>query len=343
MPSPARGTREIKRFSSGKRHLMPTSALPNRLLAAWALPAAFVIASVEFQRGWNTPLQWPYGLVVLTFGVTWIAALLDKAWAWNVAQNVVDGGVLIMAATGLALLGAGQTSPGQRALQDLLQWSPAICVWWATSKTGHPGRTATLVVALYLATLPGCWPDQLASYWQQAFQGTVLVFAVHAMLDALTRPATTTEALSGDAWMRDPSTDVANRSYIEAELAHLAAMANRYPFPFSVILIRVGDAQDAVLRDCAWRIVERVRRPDTVCRWDTRHFLVLLPNTVLADAYGVAEDLRAQLGQMTPVHTAVGQHPVGGEALAAVELAEQALHPRGGDPRASHPEARLPF
>lgn len=324
---------------------MKPAALPARLLAAWAMPTAFVIASVELQHNWNSPLKWAYGLVVVLYATIWIASLLEKDWAWSVSSTVIDAGIALMAAAGLILLAAGQTIPGQQALQSLLLWSPLICAWWATRHYGQSLRTATIVIAFYLVTLPGGWPDQLSLYFQHAFQGVLLIFVLPIFFDALVAARINQGSLSADAWMRDEDTGVANRSYIEAELAHLAAMASRYGLPFAVILIEVGNSESAqLMRDCAWRIVERVRRPDTVCRWECRRFLVLLPNTTAADALRVATDIEMALHNLTPARSAVSAHPNGGEALAAVDLAEQAIsHPTGAPTTGNHPEARLPF
>jgi diguanylate cyclase (GGDEF)-like protein len=104
----------------------------------------------------------------------------------------------------------------------------------------------------------------------------------------------------------DPLTGAFNRRHMDASLAIAAERARRSGADASVLLLdvdrfksindRLGHgAGDAVLRDLARLVRERARRLDALFRMGGEEFVLLLPDTRLAEAEGVAEWLRAHV------------------------------------------------
>lgn len=101
----------------------------------------------------------------------------------------------------------------------------------------------------------------------------------------------------------DPLTELHNRRYMSSHLTTLFAEASQRGRPLSVLLIDIDhfkavndshghDAGDAVLREFATRIRRNIRGIDLACRLGGEEFVVVMPDTDVAKAYGVAERLR---------------------------------------------------
>lgn len=102
----------------------------------------------------------------------------------------------------------------------------------------------------------------------------------------------------------DPLTGVLNRRGLDARLATALALAQRSRRPMSVIAIdvdhfkRVNDTHgqeigDQMLRSLALQLKQRLRASDAVARLGGEEFMVLLPDTGLAQAQQIAEGARA--------------------------------------------------
>lgn len=151
--------------------------------------------------------------------------------------------------------------------------------------------------------------------------------------------------------MVDPLTGAYNRRYAMPRLAGIAAQAASEGSAFAVMVVdldrfkRVNDryghaAGDAVLVEVARRLADNLRISDLLARIGGEEFLVVLPQTGLADAEQVAERLRLVVGE-TPVAlpggevlgvtvsigVAVGRAglPFAEDAAAVVERADRAL------------------
>jgi diguanylate cyclase (GGDEF)-like protein/PAS domain S-box-containing protein len=104
----------------------------------------------------------------------------------------------------------------------------------------------------------------------------------------------------------DELTGAYNRRHILSELEAQLLEHERYGHPFSLISMdidrfkKVNDTfghleGDAVLRTFADIVFKRIRKTDSFARTGGEEFIVLMPHTELADAYGLAEDLRKAL------------------------------------------------
>ena len=104
----------------------------------------------------------------------------------------------------------------------------------------------------------------------------------------------------------DPLTGVYNRRFMQETLSNELHRADRRTEPFCLIMIdldhfklvndRHGHAAgDLVLRHLVDLISARVRTSDCLARWGGEEFLLLLPNTPLQAAAGLAETLLEEL------------------------------------------------
>jgi diguanylate cyclase (GGDEF)-like protein len=104
----------------------------------------------------------------------------------------------------------------------------------------------------------------------------------------------------------DSLTQVHNRKHFEDELEREFWRARRHGRPLCLIVFdidrfkSVNDvhghlAGDAALRDVAELVAARVRRHDTVARFGGDEFCVLMPETTLANAVALADELRGQI------------------------------------------------
>lgn len=145
--------------------------------------------------------------------------------------------------------------------------------------------------------------------------------------------------------LEDMLTNLPNRRAILDALQRQLAQAQRSQQPVSVLMIdvdhfkQINDTQghlvgDHVLYVLARTIQDRIRTQDLVGRLGGEEFLVILPNTALAGATQVAEDLRQTVSQ-TPIanngHTlqasiSIGVHsePPGAQMAALQQLISQA-------------------
>lgn len=133
----------------------------------------------------------------------------------------------------------------------------------------------------------------------------------------------------------DPLTGLFNRRYALPHLARIAERAKASGRPFAVMVIdldrfkSVNDrhghaAGDAVLAAMAKRLTANLRAVDLIARIGGEEFLVVLPETGLAEATATAERLRARINT-TPVPL-----PGGGGALSVSASIGLALSQDGG-------------
>ncbi|MEO6680270.1 MAG: diguanylate cyclase [Pseudomonas sp.] len=110
----------------------------------------------------------------------------------------------------------------------------------------------------------------------------------------------------------DALTSVANRYRLEKTLPQECERAQRFRQPLSLIAMDIDDFKiindhyGHALGDAALvRVVEClkscVRDGDLLARWGGDEFILILPNTALADARGIAEKIRHDLTSLLPV------------------------------------------
>lgn len=133
--------------------------------------------------------------------------------------------------------------------------------------------------------------------------------------------------------LQDELTTLHNRRYVQQTLAQHIAQARRLQRPLSLLMLdidhfkRVNDSHghlsgDKVLQEVAACIVERVRAQDTVGRWGGEEFVVILPDTDVAGARTLAEQLRVAVerrrftaldGQALALTISIGLHALSGD------------------------------
>lgn len=104
----------------------------------------------------------------------------------------------------------------------------------------------------------------------------------------------------------DQLTGLPNRRYFDEQLARMLAEAERFEYSVSLVMLDIDhfkkvndtyghDAGDAVLKQVAGVVRERVRGIDVCARFGGEEIAVLLPNTGPGGAAGLAERLRAAI------------------------------------------------
>jgi diguanylate cyclase (GGDEF)-like protein len=309
----------------------------------WVLPAAIILIAVELQRRWGDAAV-PVHVVTLTLlTVTWIGMLWERMWIVRFGAVLFDAAILVQLIGGLILIQGFGNPAGSWVLDELLFWAPAICAWWAMCYLGQLRHTIILALVLYLGFFVGGLLDADHALHEFVLQGALMIGLVTMFGRALGSMALGVGAPTFDVAMHDTLTNVASRPYFEAELAHTAAMSDRYQQPFSLLVANIDDYADycqsfgadegkRMLRAFAWIIAERIRRSDTICRWQDEKFVVLLPVTRYAEAAKLVDTLRpalsqTQIGAKAAIKTSFGiaEHDPGSEALATLEVAERSM------------------
>jgi diguanylate cyclase (GGDEF)-like protein len=130
----------------------------------------------------------------------------------------------------------------------------------------------------------------------QAAMHTASALHNAALLDEVERLAT-----------RDSLTGIANRRLFDESLAREVARSQRLGAPLSLVVFDVDHfkqindtyghiAGDTVLREVAESIVASTKNFDVAARYGGDEFVLLLPGCGSADAVGVAERVRAEIG-----------------------------------------------
>ena len=110
----------------------------------------------------------------------------------------------------------------------------------------------------------------------------------------------------------DALTSVANRYRLEKALPQECDRAQRFRLPLSLIAMDIDDFKtindhyghalgDAALVHVVECLKSCVREGDVLARWGGDEFIMILPNTLLADAREVAEKIRLGLASLLPV------------------------------------------
>jgi diguanylate cyclase (GGDEF)-like protein len=110
----------------------------------------------------------------------------------------------------------------------------------------------------------------------------------------------------------DVLTSVANRYRLEKVLPQACERAQRFRQPLALIAMDIDDFKtindhyghalgDAALVQVVESVKRCVREGDLLARWGGDEFIVILPDTSLADARLVAEKIRHGLGSLPPV------------------------------------------
>lgn len=296
-----------------------------------ALPVAFILAAVELQRHWHTPARWVLLLAAALLGCAWVGALFGLCRFLGHRPPIIEGVVFLLLGGACVHTFVLGDVGGTLLTSRLAFWAPLVCVWWAASLSAHSWPPAT-GIALLLITLPVLQLTTGQPYLEGLILNGLLVVAVRAALRH-----------KGDGGHpRDLLTGVANPASFEAELAHTAAIADRYSLPLALLVCTlendtagtdVSPAPDEeTIRAFAWALADSVRRSDTVCRWEPGKFAVLLPNTGHQEAEIVAgkielagNALLANVGGRYRCRCGAAQHRFGDDPMLTFARADDTL------------------
>jgi len=104
--------------------------------------------------------------------------------------------------------------------------------------------------------------------------------------------------------MHDPLTGLCNRRYLEENLARELHRTRRGNLPLCVVMLDLDNfkpfndtfghnAGDSILRGLALALRENLRKSDISCRYGGDEFVLVLPDSSLADAQQRVEQIRA--------------------------------------------------
>jgi diguanylate cyclase (GGDEF)-like protein len=308
----------------------------------WVLAVAIVLIAVELQRHLGEAETPIHALSLALLAAAWIGTLWQWGWVARNAAALFDAALMIEVAGGLLLVRVLGNAAGAALISDLLLWAPAICAWWASCYLGQARRIAILAAIFFAACFAAGQFDTDQAV-NELLQSAMLIALVTVFARCTMPSKAASDPRDFDNAMHDSLTNVASRVYFEAELAHTAAMAERYQQPFSLLVATIDGYADycrkfgndegvRLVRAFAWVIAERIRRSDTVCRWQDETFVVLLPFTRHAEAVKLVETLRpavvaTEIGAKAELKTRFGvaEHVPGEDALVTFDLAERAM------------------
>lgn len=106
----------------------------------------------------------------------------------------------------------------------------------------------------------------------------------------------------------DPLMGIYNRRYLDRRLMEELQRARRYELPFSIFLLDIDyfkiindtyghQMGDVVLKKLGAVIVDSVRELDVVIRYGGEEILVIMPNTIVANAVELAQRLRQKIAE----------------------------------------------
>ena len=132
----------------------------------------------------------------------------------------------------------------------------------------------------------------------------------------------------------DPLSGLRNRRYLETHLASELQQAADAGLPLALMLVDIDhfkrindlhghDAGDGVIRDVARRLRSHTRSLDLACRFGGEEFVMLMPETDLERAAGIAERLRKV------IETEPFRLPSADEMLVTVSIGVAAYQGRG--------------
>lgn len=267
----------------------------------------------------EAPLWLTYGVgnTLLALALACYAASLLRIHGQPVPWSRIFALPLLMAAA-LALL-IETREPRMFAACLVLILQCLLLMVWTWRHARHPGSRAHLLLLLgggisliglllrVIAIATGAAADlpyNVSNLRQTVSVSigtvTVIMFSLGLVLMAKER----TEAALREMALRDPLTGIANRRAILAACERELERARRAGTPLAIALLdidhfkRINDshghlAGDAVLRQAAALLRQRLRLSDEVGRYGGEEFLVLLPDTGRDGALTVVDGLRA--------------------------------------------------
>ncbi len=186
---------------------------------------------------------------------------------------------------------------------------PAAWSWRAVITLAAVAALVWAVATLLATGFPWLrWPLVLVAAFVQAPLAYGLLRRERAQASGAPAVAAAGRA---DAGLVDDLTRSLNRRGISSSLIEAMAQSQRYGSPLSLVSIGVdsvtGGTLDEALSLVATVLGETLRLPDRFGRYDDDEFILVLPQTRIKDAFGVAERLQGAI--MTAVGRVAGPRP----------------------------------
>lgn len=171
-------------------------------------------------------------------------------------------------------------------------------------KSGEQKKEPTRVMVADLHSKNGIFINGVRVHEQELTNGdklkigeTILKFEAKDRLDVDYHDKLYQQAIC------DPLTGLANRNYFQNELSKCISLSLRHQRTFAVMMLDIDffkkvndtyghDVGDNVLKMVANMLLDNVRDHDVAARFGGEEFVLLLPETSLDDALGIAERIR---------------------------------------------------
>ncbi len=303
--------------------------------AAWWLSAFYLGGALLFfiaiRSGWSTRLADPS--MTLAQGVFGLLAVAGSYGISGPARGaLLTIPVLILT---FSMFRLSRRQVGALSLAALLLFG-AVMAWQAVHEPArHDPRVELVHMVFVVIVFSGMW---------------VLSGRLTRLKARLTRKRTDLdEAFERIRQLatRDDLTGLPNRRSLMDSLVNETARQARLGRPIALVAIdldhfkAINDehghkAGDAVLRGFAERALTELRGPDVLARWGGEEFLLLLPDTSVAQALSCVQRLRARLvltpfdevwpGLRLTFSAGVTRCLGGGDIDAAIERADRAMY-----------------
>ena len=326
--------------------------LRTSFLLAMLLGAAFIVMHHRLLPPPDAAtLLLRYGVVFPLLLAGFGATFLPDATRFLRALVAVAGPVVVVAVTGLVLL--GERHSGESVFPVLV--IATLFVYYLLGQSFYGAlRTGAIGFAVFVA---GAWaiglPDERFAYQAALLVMTNVVGGTVAYtLEAARRTGWLEAKLLAELAERDGLTGIYNRRRLDAHLQGAWQQAVREQRPMALLMIdldffkayndRYGhQAGDEVLKEVARTLAQAARRPlDLVARYGGEEFVVVLYDTTREHATALAERiaesvrhlgiLHADSGCASVVTVSVGAafvQPVAGRSAEGfVQLADEALY-----------------
>jgi len=288
--------------------------------------------------------------VTVLFG---IGRISNRTLGWGV---LIAGALLAWSTLGYGLYLGGDDAAAAEGVLTILHWVPVLYVFAFMVFDGPRAiwGAGALFSTVVLLTVPHAWFGLGASAGPLTPTYLVQVLVAHVVtLVALTFFASLQRGLA--AWRdtaqemhtlahTDTLTGLANRRAAQEVLVREVARAGRYQRELAVLMLDIDRFKvlndgfghplgDRVLVALAERLRANVRTSDLVARWGGEEFVVVAPETPMAQAQQLAELLRSHVakdpfldGHRVTVSIGVASYREGGHVDALVARSDAALY-----------------
>lgn len=302
---------------------------PDKAAAMGGLPFAFVIIFVECQKHWLEPLGLIYLVISCALLLLWIGHLAAWPGVSRFCVPAVNGVIATLLAVMLLFWFNQRPTVAAELAATLLFWTPLLAAWWAWTIPGKPHKPGAYLLIFFTIV---AWQSTSSQGIPEHLLLSVAVAAiVHHVRELNWRtPSNAAESLL------DPLTGLATPACFEAELAHVAVIADRYRLPMTLIGWQISPQptkaqREKILSLYTDAIIERMRTSDTACRWDENTLMILLPNTSEEKAAIVARNIEEKfLRPGSPVanlatRMTVVEHQMGEDPMSTLSTLESKL------------------